>query len=57
MKRLAGVVDARDVLGVIGVGALVYGISLWSVPAAWATFGGLALVAWAMPYVRQQRKG
>ena len=58
MKRLAGLVDGRDVLGVIGVGALVYGIGLWSVPAAWMTFGGLALLAWAGPYLlRWTRKG
>ena len=55
MRRWLGRFDARDAVGCAGVGSLVYGVGLWSVPAAWVVFGGLALALWALPYL--MRKG
>jgi len=40
---------AIDIMGLLGVGALVNGVRLWSPPAAWVV-GGLVLVvgAWVL---------
>ena len=48
-------IDARDVLGAGGAGALLYGIALISWPAAWIVAGVLALALWSLPY--WQREG
>lgn len=37
--------DTSDLLGLIGVGAIVHGIAQFSVPGAWITAGVLALAA------------
>jgi hypothetical protein len=44
--------DARDVLGLLGVGSLLYGVGQWSAPAAWVLGGLMCLGLWALPYVR-----
>ena len=50
-------VDVYDVLVVIGVAALEYGVSRWSVPAAWV-LGGIGLIALGVwPTVRRRRTG
>ena len=48
--------DRRDALGLAGFGALLYGVSLLSVPAAWICAGVLLLGAWARPWLRQGGK-
>jgi len=45
--------DRRDALGVVGLGSLLWGVSLLSVPAAWICAGVLLLGAWARPWLRQ----
>ena len=47
MRRLWAAVDATDLLGLMGVGAVEYGVSCWSVPAAWV-LGGVLLMAVAI---------
>ena len=41
--------DVYDALGVAGVLALIYGVSLWSGPAAWVTAGVLMIAAATAP--------
>ena len=45
--------DGRDVLFVVGVAGLIYGIGQWSVPAAWVCGGLLALAGWLWPHLRK----
>lgn len=52
---LLALIDGSDVLGLIGMAAVLYGIARWSVPAAWVV-GGAVLVAVAiLPHVRRKR--
>ena len=58
LKRLCAhkairAIEAADVLGLAGVAAAVYGISLWSIPAAWVV-SGIVLV---LPAVAQIAHG
>jgi hypothetical protein len=41
MRRTA--IDSRDIMGAIGLFALLYGLALWWVPAAWMVGGALVL--------------
>ena len=50
-------VDVRDVLAVVGFGALIYGVSRWSVPAAFVVAGVLLLVVSMAPAIRWRRAG
>lgn len=47
--------DLRDALAVCSVCAVVYGVSLWSVPAAWITGGGMGLTVWVRPHLMRRR--
>lgn len=52
MNRKLVSVLARDVLGVVGVGCVVYGVGQWSGPAAWV-LAGLAMTAAAVALSRR----
>lgn len=49
--------DAHDACTVGGFGSLVYGVSLWSEPAAWMTAGVILLSISVWPPLRRLRKG
>lgn len=49
-------VGVEDVVGAAGAGCVVYGIALWSMPAAWVV-SGLMLVGFAVwPAIRLWRQ-
>ena len=48
-------IDIGDLQFTIGFGALVYGVSLVSVAAAWITAGVLLLATWLIPRIRFAR--
>lgn len=37
--------ELPDVLGVAGIAAIVRGVALWSIPAAWVVGGGCGVIA------------
>jgi uncharacterized membrane protein YbaN (DUF454 family) len=48
----------HDAVGVLSLACIVYGVSLWSVPAAWVVggvFGCAAAVAWAWATARNEK--
>ena len=47
VRKALAAIDASDVLALVGVAAVEYGVSAWSGPAAWVV-GGLLLIAVAM---------
>jgi len=46
--------DLRDALLLVGVTALVTGVSYLSVAGAWMTAGGLCLAGWVAPLLRKR---
>lgn len=56
-KALLARVDAGDAQAIVGLGALTYGVSLISAPAAWITFGGFLLAGWLAPRLPRAKKG
>ena len=55
-RRWLALLDVYDVLGLAGFGALEYGVSLWSVPAAWVLAGAVLLALSFWPLVRKGRR-
>lgn len=49
--------DAHDACTVGGFVSLVYGVSLWSVPASWIAAGVILLSIAVWPPLRRLRKG
>lgn len=49
-------IDIGDVQVVAGFGALIYGVSLVSVPAAWMLSGALLLIGWILPRLPRRAK-
>lgn len=45
--------DVNDVVAFIGFGALIYGVSQWSAPAAWVVAGALLLMSSVAPKLRR----
>ena len=61
VKRLAAglkmpALDMGDLQVVAGFGALVYGVSLVSMPGAWMLAGALLLAGWVIPRVPRREK-
>jgi hypothetical protein len=50
-------IDMGDLQLIAGLGALTYGVSLVSVPAAWITLGGFLLVGWILPRLPRAKRG
>jgi hypothetical protein len=55
MRRLGRFVFAfsDDMLALAGFVCVAYGLSLWSVPAAWVTSGALLIAVAIMPHLRR----
>lgn len=56
IRRQSPAIDMGDLQVVTGFGALVYGVSLVSVPGAWMLAGTLLLAGWAIPRLRVPRR-
>lgn len=49
-------VDMGDLQVVVGFAALIYGVSMLTVPGAWMLAGSLLLLGWAIPRVPSTRR-
>lgn len=56
-KQSKAIVTVRDLAAVAAFGCLLYGISQWSVPAAWVAGGGLVLALRIVPAVALALRG
>lgn len=56
MRQEVPSIDIGDLQVVAGFGALVYGVSQLSVPAAWMLAGALLLVGWSIPRLQFLRR-
>ena len=56
MRQQVPAIDMGDLQVVAGFSALVYGVSLVSVPWAWMLAGGLLLVGWTIPRLQVLRR-
>lgn len=57
MRQQVATIDIGDLQVVVGLAALTYGVSMFSVPAAWITFGAFLLAGWLAPRFPRAKKG
>lgn len=56
VSRVLALVDGVDVLGLVGLVSVLYGIARWSVPAAWIVGGGVLVAVAILPHVRKGKR-
>ena len=55
MRKWLAALDMSDLFALAGFGALEYGVSRWSVPAAWVV-GGVVLIGMSVIAARPPKK-